>query len=131
MSFCVSCGEGMDDGWKACPKCGAAKGGQNQDVVAPQISQQPITMVVAREPRSKGLAFLLNFLIAGAGHMYLDNIDRGLPVAIISTLCALILIGLPVWLILWIWMLIDTSKQYEKYLLKNGFITDASGQITQ
>ena len=51
MSFCVSCGEGMDDGWKACPKCGAAKGGQNQDVVAPQIIQQPITMV-AGEPKS-------------------------------------------------------------------------------
>ena len=63
--------------------------------------------------------------------MYIDNIDRGLPVAIISTLCALILIGLPVTLVLWIWMLVDTSKQYEKYLIENGFRTAVSNQITQ
>jgi len=130
MSFCVSCGEAMDDDWMACPKCGAAKGGQNQDVVAPQFVQQPIA-VQAREPRSKGIAFILNFLIPGVGHMYIDNIDRGLPVAIISTLCALILIGLPVTLVLWTWMLVDTSKQYEKYLIENGFRTAVSNQITQ
>ena len=100
MPFCVSCGEAMEDGWMACPKCGTAKGGQNQNVAAPQFAQQPIPVQV-REPRSKGMAFLLNFLIPGAGHMYLENIDRGLPVAIISTVCALILIGLPIAFILY------------------------------
>ena len=90
VAFCVSCGEKMEDGWMACPKCGTPKGGESEKVV-PQFSQQPIAIQV-REPKSKGIAFILNFLIAGVGHMYLDNIDRGLPVAIISTLCALIII---------------------------------------
>ena len=132
MPFCVSCGEAMEDGWMACPKCGTAKGGQNQNVAAPQFVQQPMPVqVMPLEPRSKGMAFLLNFLIPGAGHMYLENIDRGLPVAIISTLCALILIGLPISIVLWIWMLVDTSQQHENYLLENGFRTAASHQITQ
>ena len=113
----------------ACPKCGTPKGGESQKVV-PQFAQQPIAIQVL-EPKSKGIAFILNFLIAGVGHMYLDNIDRGLPVAIISTLCALILIGIPVWLVLWIWMLIDTNKQYEKYLQANGFETTAIVQTNQ
>jgi len=129
VSFCVSCGEKMEDGWMACPKCGTPKGGESQKVV-PQFAQQPIAIQVL-EPKSKGIAFILNFLIAGVGHMYLDNIDRGLPVAIISTLCALILIGIPVWLVLWIWMLIDTNKQYEKYLQANGFETTAIVQTNQ
>tara|TARA_B100001250_G_C19507110_1_gene660018 strand:- start:77 stop:445 length:369 start_codon:yes stop_codon:yes gene_type:complete len=121
MAFCVSCGSEMQNEWNSCPSCGTPKGGTATVVSAPQIIQQPI--MVAREPKSKGIAFLLNFLIAGAGHMYLDNTDRGLPVAIISTLCALILIGLPIWLILWIWMLVDTTNQYQIYLQKNGFLT--------
>ena len=129
VAFCVSCGEKMEDGWMACPKCGTPKGGESQKVV-PQFSQQPIAIPV-REPKSKGIAFILNFLIAGVGHMYLDNIDRGLPVAIISTLCALIIIGIPVWLVLWIWMLIDTNKQYEKYLQANGFETTTIVQTNQ
>ena len=86
MSFCVSCGEGMDDGWKACPKCGAAKGGQNQDVVAPQIIQQPITMV-AGEPKSSEYRQVnqekkpVNPIAVGAG---VACIILALPAAIIG-----------------------------------------------
>ena len=115
MAFCVSCGSEMDDGWMACPKCGTAKGGQAIQNPSPQIIQQPVTISV-QQPKSKGIAFILNFLIPGVGHMYLENTDRGLPVAIISMVCALIIIGIPVAIVLWIWMLLDTSKQYDSYL---------------
>ena len=51
MSFCVSCGEGMDDGWKACPKCGATKGGGATVVSVPQIIQQPIPLEIQHPPQ--------------------------------------------------------------------------------
>ncbi len=123
MAFCVSCGSEMDDTWMACPKCGTAKGGQTVQYAAPQIIQKPIAYSV-QQPKSKGIAFILNFLIPGIGHMYLENTDRGLPVAIISTICALIIIGLPVYLVLWIWMLIDTSNQYDAYLMQHGLVSN-------
>ena len=90
---------------------------------SPQIVQQPLTISV-QQPKSKGIAFILNFLIPGIGHMYLENTDRGLPVAIISLVCAIIIIGIPVSIVLWIWMLIDTSKQYEAYLVQYGSVSN-------
>ena len=63
--------------------------------------------------------------------MYLENTDRGLPVAIISTICALIIIGLPVYLVLWIWMLIDTSNQYDAYLMQHGLVSTKFNPINK
>jgi TM2 domain-containing membrane protein YozV len=105
----------MNDEWKACPNCGTQKDVQPQNTTTQQIVLSPAYIPVS-EPKSKGIALILNFLIPGIGHMYLENTDKGLPIAIISSICALIIIGLPITLILWIWMLIDTSKEYEKYM---------------
>lgn len=80
--------------------------------------------------KSKGTAYLLSFLIAGVGQMYLGNFARGIIILISALVIGFVsfsLIGVAGFiptLIFFIWQIYDTGKEYEKrrYLSVDGNI---------
>jgi TM2 domain-containing membrane protein YozV len=76
--------------------------------------------------KSKGTAYVLSFLIAGVGQMYLGNIARGaviLIAALIIGFASFSLMGvsgfIPI-LIFFIWQIYDAGKEYDKRRLLPG-----------
>ena len=67
MAYCSNCGTRVD-GAKFCPNCGHEQG---------TPVQSPNRNIVYTE-KSVGLAVLLNFIIVGAGQMYVGKVGRGL-----------------------------------------------------
>ena len=121
MPFCVSCGAEMKVGWKACPDCGIKVGGvSNTEARVPH--SQPI-VVMQNAPKSMGVALLLNFLIAGGGHMYLDH-ARGGVYAVLSVFCVLTFwLVIPVFLYFFLWLacMIMTPHAHRQYMSQKGF----------
>jgi len=120
MAFCVSCGAEMNDEWKACPDCGTKVGGESNTEA--QVSQSQPIVVMQNAPKSMGVALLLNFLIAGAGHMYLDH-ARGGVYAVTSVVCALtfwLFIPIGIYVVLWIGCMIMTPRAHRQYMEQKG-----------
>jgi len=90
--FCSNCGAEIDKGAEICPKCGVR-------VKAPTVGE-----------KSPGLAAVLSFFIVGLGQIYNGQIGKGIVLIIcyvISWLLVLILIGLILVPILWIYGIYD------------------------
>jgi TM2 domain-containing membrane protein YozV len=106
----------------------------NQWIPAPPPSSQSVTQTVTnqppqammvqpfrQEPKSKGVAFLFNFFLGGAGHLYLDD-SRGAWMLIVGLICAITLILIPVTFIIWIMAMVQTSEVHQQYLIKHGYV---------
>jgi TM2 domain-containing membrane protein YozV len=70
--------------------------------------------------KSKGTAYLLSFLIAGVGQMYLGNFTRGVVILISALVIGFVsfsvlnIFGFVPTLIFFIWQIWDAGKEYEK-----------------
>lgn len=70
------------------------------------------------EHKSAGLAAILSFLIPGLGQIYNGEIGKGilfLVVAIIFAFLILLLIGIPLYFILWIYGIYDAYQGAERH----------------
>src|SRR3989304_5958428 len=70
--YCSSCGKEISEGIKFCPSCG-------KPVVSETLSPVQIqTMQTPTQIKNPGVAAILSFFIAGAGHIYNGQIGSGL-----------------------------------------------------
>lgn len=70
--YCSSCGKEITEGIKFCPSCGKAV---ISETPSPLQSQTVQTQPQIKNP---GVAAILSFFIAGAGHIYNGQIGSGL-----------------------------------------------------
>ncbi len=85
--YCSSCGKEITEGIKFCPSCGKAV---ISETPGPLQSQTVQTQAQIKNP---GIAAILSFFIAGAGHIYNGQIGNGLITlfgVIISSIIAII-----------------------------------------
>ncbi len=94
--YCFNCASEIDSLAEICPKCGV---------------RQPSPR--RTEHKSPGIAAVLAFLIPGLGHIYCGKIGKGilfLVLAIISGVLIIILIGIPIYIVVWVINIIDAHK---------------------
>jgi TM2 domain-containing membrane protein YozV/ribosomal protein L37E len=130
MPFCSSCGKELDVDWNACPNCGFAMNSAIRLETPKNLTSHtqhtipPVQQVVMmqQDPKSMGIALLLNFIWPGAGHLYLDH-SRGLLYAMFSLACLLtawLIIPILPLFIIWFGCLATTSSIHKKYLQKRN-----------
>ncbi len=108
--FCVNCGAQIDARAEICPKCGVR-------VAPPPPPQAPQPPQYNSEKKNEGLAAILSFLFIGLGQIYNGQIGKGivmLVVGVVFAMMIIILIGIPLYLVLWVYGIYDaynTAKQ--------------------
>jgi TM2 domain-containing membrane protein YozV len=107
--YCVYCGAQIDARAEICPKCGV------RVAPPPAPSMPPQTMYM--EKKNEGLAAILSFLFIGLGQIYNGEVGKGILMLIMGVFFAVlifVLIGIPLYLILWVYGIYDaynTAKQ--------------------
>ena len=95
--FCQHCGKKVAHEAEICPKCGV------------RVKQES----VHSEKKSEGIAAVLSFIIPGLGQIYNGQIGRGILfiiLAIIFAVMIIVLIGLILYPLFWIWTIYDAYK---------------------
>jgi len=100
--FCQNCGAEIDLVAEICPKCGV------------RIAPPPAVHV---EKKSEGIAAVCSFLFTGLGQIYNGQIGKGILFLIIGVILAfsiLILIGLILYPIFWVYNIYDAYKTAQR-----------------
>ena len=100
--FCSNCGSKIDVKAEICPNCGVRVAG-------------------ASEKKRPFLALILSFIFPGLGQFYNGHSKKGIILivaAIVSVILYLLLIGLILYLVVWIYGLYDAYKSAEA--INNG-----------
>jgi TM2 domain-containing membrane protein YozV len=96
FKYCFNCAAEIDARAEICPKCGVRQ---------PSLQKT--------EFKSPGLAAVLSFLIPGLGQIYCGKIGKGilfLVLAIVSAVLIIFLIGIPIYIIVWVINILDAHK---------------------
>jgi TM2 domain-containing membrane protein YozV len=104
-SYCSGCGRPIHSHAVVCPRCGVATTNAVQATGA--------AMNIALNSKSTGLAILLSLVFTGAGHWYVGRVGRGcafFAAAFFSALLTLVVIGLFLLPIVWVWAAVDANK---------------------
>lgn len=73
--------------------------------------------VVRREKKSSGIAAVLSFLIPGLGQIYNGELMKGIMFVILAMvfgILSIILIGIPLYVILWVYAIYDAYNTAAK-----------------
>ena len=108
--FCQNCGKKIDINAEICPHCGVR-----------------VANFGASEEKNVLISAILSFLFPGLGHLYLGLNKKGISFIIayiVSGILTLILIGLVLMIIVWLWALIDSIKSTEA-INRGEFVEDA------
>ena len=112
--FCIKCGHEIDESHEFCPKCGNKKNETTR-------IERPI------EWKSVPLTIVLSLVLSGLGHLYIEQIKKGvIYVAIGFTLATLSWVDLLILIPLipfYAWVIYDSYKQvklYNKFVEENG-----------
>ena len=113
--FCIKCGDEIDESHEFCPKCGHKK-----NDTKPKF-ERPV------EWKSVPLTIVLSLVLSGLGHLYIEQIKKGViyvaigfTLAVLSWIDLLILIPL---IPFYAWVIYDSYKQvklYNKFVEENG-----------
>ena len=107
--FCQACGEKININAEICPNCGVRVAG-----------------VSASEEKSVVLSAILSFLFPGLGHIYNGLTKKGISfiiLYIISAVLVMLLVGIVLMIVVWIWALIDAIKTAEA-INRGEFVED-------
>ena len=107
--FCQSCGKKINFNAEICPHCGVR-----------------VANVTRYEEKNVLLSAILSFLFPGLGNLYLGLNKKGVSFIIayiVSAILIILLIGIVLVIIVWIWALIDTIKSTEA-INKGEFVED-------
>ncbi len=109
-NFCPNCGEKLLKTVKFCPNCGFdlnnVSSNNQRTVQNPPTRKEPIISVI------------LSLLFPGLGQLYNGQSTKGLyfiGLAIVSIVLSLILIGALIYLLIWLWSIIDAYNSAEKF----------------
>ena len=90
--FCQSCGKKININAEICPHCGVR-----------------VANIRSSEEKSVVLSAILSFLFPGLGHLYISFIIA----YIVSAILIMLLIGIILVIVVWLWALIDSIKSTE------------------
>lgn len=99
FNYCVNCGFKLADDYKFCPNCG-------YNLKAPVRSNN----VSINQEKNMLVTIILSVFLPGLGQMYLGLDHKGailLLAYIVSAILILLVIGLFLVMIIWIWALVD------------------------
>ena len=116
LNFCPSCGEKIESHMGFCPKCGLDlnkfKGNALERSTGDVIQKSNSSL----ENRNPLIAAILSFLFPGLGQFYNGQNRKGISfviVAIISVFLFIILIGGLIYILIWLWSLLDAYQSAE------------------
>ena len=126
MAFCSACGTELSESVSFCPGCGDKTENTESNGNAPlastqilqQTPQQPITVVVQQPSsaaKSGGLAIILALLWPGLDYLYLEDVGKGIGIALFSAFCLFMIIGIPIAIILWIYGIATSSRRTREH----------------
>ena len=105
--ICPNCGKNTPEG-KFCESCGASV--QTTQTFQQPVAQQPVytqqPAAAVMQKKSAGVAVILSFFLPGLGQIYNGQIGKGIGMIILSVifwLLSSILIGIPFYIILWVY----------------------------
>ena len=128
-NFCPNCGEKLSENVKFCPNCGfdlknisnnAQKNNSNNAYNAQGFGQN---LPVRKEPI---VSVILSFVFPGLGQFYNGQSTKGIYfiiLAVVSIVLTVILIGGLIYLLVWLWSIIDAYNSAEK-LNRGEFVED-------
>jgi uncharacterized OB-fold protein len=97
--FCQSCGKKININAEICPHCGVR-----------------VANIRSSEEKSVVLSAILSFLSPGLGHLYIGLTKKGISFIIayiVSAILIMLLIGIILVIVVWLWALIDSIKSTE------------------
>ena len=106
VRFCPSCGTELNEGVKFCPNCGSN--------VNQAISKTAKADVVTK--KTPIFAVILSFVFPGLGQFYNGQSTKGLYfiiLAVVSWILFLILVGMIIYVLIWIWSMFDAYQSAE------------------
>ena len=106
VKFCPNCGTELNAGVKFCPNCGSN--------INQAISKAAINNVV--EKKTPIFSVILSFIFPGLGQFYNGQSTKGLYfiiMAVVSWILFLILIGMIIYVLIWIWSIFDAYQSAE------------------
>ena len=128
-NFCPDCGEKLSENAKFCPNCGFdlnnfSKNVHNKNANTaynPQMAGQ--NLPARKEPI---VSVILSFVFPGLGQFYNGHSTKGIYfiiLAVVSIILTMILIGALIYLLVWLWSIIDAYNSAEK-LNRGEFVED-------
>ena len=119
-NFCPDCGEKLSENAKFCPNCGfdlnnVSKNVHNKNAnnaYNPQMVGQ--NLPARKEPI---VSVILSFVFPGLGQFYNGHSTKGIYfiiLAVVSIILTAILIGALIYLLVWLWSIIDAYNSAEK-----------------
>ena len=107
IKFCPSCGEKLNSNAKFCHNCGA---NLNQSMFSSGATGNAI------EKKTPILSVILSFIFPGLGQFYNGQGTKGLYfiiLAIVSWILFIILIGVLLYILIWLWSIFDAYQSAE------------------
>ena len=115
-TYCRACAAPIDPRATMCTRCGVPQASTSQIGHAGLSRKEP------------GLAVLFSFLWPGAGNLYVNDVTTGIvaiSIGIVNFLLSFtiiwLVIGIPVWLGLFIWTAIDSHNKAKSHNAQFGF----------
>ena len=117
FKFCPSCGSQLEPGQKFCPNCGfnldpsVSVGGTSVSGGTSPVGTGPVV-----EKKTPIVSVLLSFLFPGLGQFYNGQSTKGIYFiifAIVSWILMIIFVGIILYIIVWLWSLIDAYNSAE------------------
>lgn len=104
--FCQNCGSSISLDANVCGQCGAVGGIVRDNIPGPHSSY-----------KNENIAAVLSFLIVGLGQIYNGEVGKGILLFIAGSISAVlisILIGIPMFLIIWIYGIYDAHSEAKR-----------------
>lgn len=111
-NFCPNCGEKLSKSVKFCPNCGFDLNNISGNNVNPGTGQN---LPARKEPI---VSVILSFVFPGLGQFYNGQSTKGvyfIILAVVSIILTVILIGGLIYLLIWLWSIIDAYNSAEKF----------------
>jgi TM2 domain-containing membrane protein YozV/RNA polymerase subunit RPABC4/transcription elongation factor Spt4 len=140
--FCTNCGTEVNAGTAFCPKCGFRFNQEEQSQtkfcqscgekininaeICPHCGVRVANISSSSDEKNVLLSAILSILFPGLGHLYLGLDKKGISFIlayIVSAVLILLLIGVVLAIIVWIWALIDSIKSTEA-INRGEFVED-------
>ena len=107
--FCHNCGYELNGEFKFCPNCGY----DIENKTGGNINSKSYNVVTSSHEKSIIVSIILSVILPGVGHFYLGLSRKGaifLIAYVVSAILILLIVGLLLTIVIWIWALVDVIQ---------------------
>jgi uncharacterized membrane protein YvbJ len=107
--FCHNCGFELNGEFKFCPNCGY----DIENKTGGNVNSKSYNVVTSSHEKSIIVSIILSVILPGVGHFYLGLSRKGaifLIAYFVSAILILLLVGLLLTTVIWIWALVDVIQ---------------------